>query len=448
MKLHPQHRQAFAASLSPPSPHVMFVLTDVRRLQHPHAVLPRMCSLASRPDFFFGDDDGEGSQGSAMWMPMSLIIPAARDPYKVALRVLPILLLHGMWASMVVLARVSTRGRLNRAWNISPVLHTLLAGVLGLLLAFRTNQAWTRYWQAAQSWADVHRACHNLARLTSGFAGKDPLSYSTIMRHLIALPISLKQRARGGLPDPSEYYWPILAPGEADSVVRSPVPHLVLIASLSVLLQPLKAQDDGSGKDLALWGQCEGTLSDLQRAAAAIDLVARLPPPASYTTFTARFVLLWLGSLPLVLIDRFAPPVIPLVTFAVGWALYSTEELARLLDQPFGRLAVGDSGGVGRASGEEAVKRRWLQRWRGRASVPEAVPVEAYCERIVSELQQQVAITRTLQRRIDGGRWAVTRADVEARPFGAGRDVDQAPATAEVDATASTEDELGDGAPE
>ena len=36
---------------------------------------------------------------------------------------------------------------------------------------------------------------------------------------------------------------------------------------------------------------------------------------------------------------------------------------------------------------------------RGQKGAPEAVPVEAYCDRIVSELQQQVAITQLLQRR-------------------------------------------------
>ena len=45
--------------------------------------------------------------------------------------------------------------------------------------------------------------------------------------------------------------------------------------------------------------------------------------------------------------------------------------------------------------------------------MPEAVPVEAYCDRIVSELQQQVAITQMLQRRVEGGQWAVTPEDLE-----------------------------------
>ena len=126
----------------------------------------------------------------------------------------------------------------------------------------------------------------------------------------------------------------------------------------------------------------------------------------------------------MVLVDLITPLVIPFVILAVGWALYSTEELAKLLDEPFGRAADrGRSGGgssstggssVGTSSGDgsggnelvsglggavSGAVRRVRAEVRGQKGAPEAVPVEAYCDRIVSELQQQVAITQLLQRR-------------------------------------------------
>lgn len=387
-----------------------------------------LMSLTLRPQFFFGDDDenGTGSFSTDASMLTSLASTAARDPYKVAARVMPIVLLHFAWSCIVVAIRLLPTRRIPRPWNIPWTVHSLTGGVLGLLLAFRTNQAWSRYWSAAQSWADVHQCCHTLARLVAGVARVDPLMYSAFMRHLIALPISLKQRVRGAVPDPSEYFWPVLAPGEADAVVRSSVPHLVLLASLSLLLQPMRSKDDGSGKSLAVWGQCESALSELQRAAAALDLVARLPPPASYSTHTARIVLLWLATLPFILVDAFVPPLVPWVVLAVSWALYSTEELAKLLDSPFGRAGFGDAGAkeAGGAGMAELIMRRlsggrWGKWWTSRGGMPEAVPVEAYCDRIVSELQQQVAITQMLQRRVEGGNWAVSPEDLEHVECGA-----------------------------
>mmetsp|Transcript_43881 Transcript_43881/g.135096 ORF Transcript_43881/g.135096 Transcript_43881/m.135096 type:complete len:91 (-) Transcript_43881:67-339(-) len=64
----------------------------------------------------------------------------------------------------------------------------------------------------------------------------------------------------------------------------------------------------------------------------------------------------------------------------------------------------------------------------GGGSMPEAVPVGAYCDRIVTELQQQIGITRMLQRRVDGDKWAVTADDLEYdvswRVPGGGEDAD------------------------
>ena len=98
-------------------------------------------------------------------------------------------------------------------------------------------------------------------------------------------------------------------------------------------------------------------------------------------------------TLPIVLIDLMPCALVPIVTLAVAWALYSTEELAKLLDEPFGRP--------------------------GREPTPETVPVERYCSQIVRELQEQVSIARGLTRRVDDGEFAVTRSDLSVVPYGA-----------------------------
>lgn len=198
---------------------------------------------------------------AADWMPTSLVHTAARDPFRVARRVAPLVLLQVLWSCAVVSVRCNCFR--SRRWSCSPLLHTLLGGTLGLLLAFRTNQAWTRYWTACSSWANIHKHSHNLARLAAQLSYTDAKVYSTFVRHLIALPIALKQRLRGAWPEPTELL-PLLSSAELGDVLRSPTPHLVLLASLSALLRPLRARDDGSGKALALWGELERGLNELQ----------------------------------------------------------------------------------------------------------------------------------------------------------------------------------------
>mmetsp|Transcript_159574 Transcript_159574/g.306343 ORF Transcript_159574/g.306343 Transcript_159574/m.306343 type:complete len:521 (-) Transcript_159574:101-1663(-) len=360
------------------------------------------------------------------------------DPYKIAIRVRRKIGWIGIWSCLILCMRLLSV----RRWSISWILHSLLGGILGLLLAFRTNQAWTRYWSAAQAWAEVHRILHNLCRLSGQIlnrrwkfgAGQNDLSdtrlYSSLVRHLISLPIAIKQRVRNQEPDLQEYYessvplqmpagpiadeyfWPVLLPSEAEIVAQSSCPHLVLLSTLSILIQPLKAKDDGYGKSLTLWSQMETQLCELQKAVAALDLVAKLPPPASYMTHTERFILLWVATLPFVLMDMINPFAVPLVIVAVAWALYSTEELAKLLDEPFAQ--------------------------------PEAVPVQAYCDLIVSELQEQVKIFRSIQQNIDSGNWAVTPKDFEEVQLGTGTSANTEVDTNVQDADDDNEDDDGD----
>ena len=77
-----------------------------------------------------------------------------------------------------------------------------------------------------------------------------------------------------------------------------------------------------------------------------------------------------------------------------AWTLYSTEELAKILDVPFGRRG---------ASGERA-----------------SVPVEAYVKQIVTELKEQVVIERLLRQRVASGEWTLRRTDLVEVP----RDID------------------------
>merc|ERR1719393_530063 len=48
---------------------------------------------------------------------------------------------------------------------VSPLAHTLLGSALGLLLVFRTNRAYDRFWEARKSWGIVTSECRQLATL-------------------------------------------------------------------------------------------------------------------------------------------------------------------------------------------------------------------------------------------------------------------------------------------
>lgn len=313
------------------------------------------------------------------------------DPYRVAKRVLPLVAIHVTWSALLAVVRVVAR----RWISAPPLMHSLLGAVLGLLLAFRTNQAYGRYWSACQGWTEIHATVQNMLRTAATLVSddgrasrQDRLLYTSILRHLIAFPIVLKQRYRGAYN--AQEFFSVLRFSECQSMLGSPAPHLAVLSSLGMLIRPIKARDTGSGQYLALWTQMSSDIAKLQTTTCNLDLVAELPLPASYSLLTARFLFCWVATLPVVLLEVMHPASVPFVMLLVAWSLYSTEELAALMESPFGTVC---------RRGEDKL---------------ETLPLDLYSDKIVSGLKQQAIINEEINRRVDDGRWVVKRKDLES----------------------------------
>ena len=77
-----------------------------------------------------------------------------------------------------------------------PVPHTLLGSALGLLLVFRTNAAYDRFWEARKTWSIVTAECRQLASLACTFMTADQAL--PMLSLTAAFPVVLKNYLRGG----------------------------------------------------------------------------------------------------------------------------------------------------------------------------------------------------------------------------------------------------------
>ena len=304
---------------------------------------------------------------------------AEPDEFRVTIRVFPLLLAQLLWSVLVVGVHLVTGWR----WKNSSVVHPLLVGVLGLLLAFRTNQAYERHWSCGKALAELQKVLQSMLRYAAHLSRDDWDIYSCIVRHLIAFPIALKQHLKR-CRDPEEYM-KILEYPEIDDIVRTGRPHTLILSSLSMLIRPLRHRDDGEGKSLALWTQMDNCITQLQSISCNLDLVVQLPLPASYTIHTSRFIRLWIGTLPFVLLGFVTPVFVPVIVLCIAWALYSTEELAQIMEEPFGDELAGK---------------------------PETIKLDVFCRRIIFALKQQVWVQETLDSRVNARNWVVTPEDL------------------------------------
>jgi len=80
------------------------------------------------------------------------------------------------------------------------VIHGVTGSFLGLLIAFRAQTGYERYWEARKAWGDVHKRCRSLARLIivnlASKKGFLPM-VTRVLQILTAYPYALKQHLRG-----------------------------------------------------------------------------------------------------------------------------------------------------------------------------------------------------------------------------------------------------------
>ena len=77
----------------------------------------------------------------------------------------------------------------------------------------------------------------------------------------------------------------------------------------------------------------------------AAERLVGTPVPLSYSAHTSRFLSIWCFTLPLTLVGLpgpaggsvVAPLGVPIVMFLVCWALFATEEIGHVIEEPFKR---------------------------------------------------------------------------------------------------------------
>jgi len=276
-----------------------------------------------------------------------------------------------------------------------PVLpFTLSSPCLALLLVFRTNSSYSRWWEARTKWGSVINHCNNVVRMSAAYVDASSsnrngqTALNRVCRASWVLPRTLMNRLSGEREDGETYAKEIRAAfgnnddptGFADHVLsEATAPNLRLVAAFLELTEAIdelpielskKIEIDKSAVVLNdCVGSCESRyskfmvytcLSVISRAHCLTANVLFLhkpnagiftsPVPLVYTRHTARFLSIWLLLLPLALYGTFvadnASPAIGVAEsgnylFAmavISLFLFGIEELAITLEEPFSIL--------------------------------------------------------------------------------------------------------------
>lgn len=205
--------------------------------------------------------------------------------------------------------------------NLTSV-YSLLGFVISLLLVFRTNTAYDRWWEGRKLWGSVVNDTRNLSSLLSSFDLKpsERIDYTDL---IIAFSKSMKEHLRRkklDLPFPLD---------ESSSVGNQP---LWIAHELRKAFHELRVTDR---IDAIQWQQLNRHLDQLIDSLGACERILNTPIPFSYSLFFKKFIFIYVVTMPLAFVELFEYWSVLISTF-VFYALVSMEILAEEIENPFG----------------------------------------------------------------------------------------------------------------
>lgn len=211
-----------------------------------------------------------------------------------------------------------------------PEMHSLLSFVISMLLVFRTNTAYDRWWEGRKLWGQLVNNSRNLAIKLAGMT--DPTDGETRKFFRRAIPIyafAMKDHLQSKATEYSLHDGEIV--GLPSTGVEKHVPNQIAKGLFS-RINLLYRQGKITGEQLIV---LNGEISALTDICGACERIKNTPIPYSYSSFIKKFIMLYTLSLPIgyaYMLGYFAAPIVAFVFYVLA----SLELIAEEIEEPFG----------------------------------------------------------------------------------------------------------------
>lgn len=205
------------------------------------------------------------------------------------------------------------------------IMHTTVGFVLSLLLAFRTNTAYDRWWEGRKLWGSLVNNSRNLAIKLSAYLKEEndknyfknliPAYASVLANHLMNEETSLTLFEELDLEIDHQKHKPNQVAG-------------LLFKKANSLYQSGKL----SGDQFII---INAELQSFTDVCGACERIKNTPIPYSYNAFIKKFIFFFVMTLPFGFVFNLGYYVIPVVVF-IFYVLASLELIAEEIEDPFG----------------------------------------------------------------------------------------------------------------
>jgi len=205
------------------------------------------------------------------------------------------------------------------------IMHNMLGFVISLLLVFRTNTAYDRWWEGRKLWGELVNNSRNLALKLSvmlkdehdrNYFKKLIPSYASVLQKHLANDDTAK----------------VLFEGLVLEIDQHKHKPNQVAKMLYQKIQDLYEQGKISGDQLLVLNQELKSFTDV---CGACERIKNTPIPYSYSAFIKKFIFFYIMTLPFGYVFSLGYYVIPVVVF-IFYVLASLELIAEEIEDPFG----------------------------------------------------------------------------------------------------------------
>lgn len=247
--------------------------------------------------------------------------------YKLA----PLIFAVAAYTFIIVLVEVHFMHLSDTHWikNI-PVMHTLLGFAISMLLVFRTNTAYDRWWEGRKQWGALVNNSRNLAMKLDAMLPVDDKDSRVFYRKSIALYANALRRhlqleSTRVMLDEVEH--PELAALDISKHLPNQIAALMFKRA-----NKLYAEGKITGDQLII---LNNELASFTEICGACERIKNTPIPYSYSSFIKKFIFMYVATLPFGFAVSLGYYAVLVVAF-IFYVLASLELVAEEIEEPFG----------------------------------------------------------------------------------------------------------------
>jgi putative membrane protein len=236
------------------------------------------------------------------------------------------------------LAVVAAYKLLRWDWVAMPHIPLALFGsAIGIIVAFRNQSAYGRWWEARILWGSVVNNSRSWARqVTTGMLslkGGDAAELKQMQRRMVYLQIAFVHALRQHLRklEPWADIAPFVEEGELEALRSQKNVPLAIQETMGQLLLECQARE---WIDALQWRAMDESLNDLADAQGGAERIKNTPMPKQYDYFPQLFVHIYCVLLPVALVTNMGW-LTPLGSTLVGFIFLALDKIGRDLEDPF-----------------------------------------------------------------------------------------------------------------